>query len=77
MGQTGSMNSPDFWLKQAEAARARATQLSDTDAHRLMLEIVTRFDKLAHLAEHRIIAPVDPDAKVALKVGELNASDDG
>ena len=56
------LNNFRHWLDRAEEARAVAGQMNDPEMKRIMLEIVARYERLAHLSEARWRAP-QPAAK--------------
>ena len=56
------LNNFRHWLDRAEEARAVAGQMNDPEMKRIMLEIVVRYERLAHLSEARSRAP-QPAAK--------------
>ena len=56
------LNNFRHWLDRAEEARAVAGQMNDPEMKRIMLEIVARYERLAHLSEARSRAP-QPAAK--------------
>ena len=49
------MSDPEHWRMRADAARAAAESLQDPEARRTMVEIALGYDKLAKLAEERIL----------------------
>jgi hypothetical protein len=51
------LNNARYWRDHADEARGVAGLVSDPEMKRLMLEIVARYERLAHLTEARSTAP--------------------
>jgi hypothetical protein len=47
------IDEPAHWRSRAEKARTNADQMKSPESRRTMLEIATRYDRLAELAERR------------------------
>lgn len=47
---------PEHWRKRAEEARAMAQQIEDPVAKREMLEIAVNYEKIAAVAELKLVA---------------------
>lgn len=51
---TSSSDTPEHWRDRAEATRAIAHRLSDTEAKRKMIEMAASYDEMAKRTEERL-----------------------